>query len=102
MRLALSPLFRGSQRGKFAGYRPSQPTEIINEMKKRHSTEHFYLTVSCWGGYLAASSPSGCGGKEAASAIPCGILVDKAWTTWGRAVDSVRVEVRLVGGMLWH
>ncbi|MEM7437410.1 MAG: hypothetical protein AAF436_19820, partial [Myxococcota bacterium] len=47
-------------------------------------------TGSVLQGYLAGSPPSGCGGKEAASTIPCGINVDSVCTTWGRMVDAAR------------
>jgi hypothetical protein len=87
---------------KIAGVSLLQPPEIMREIEKDQSAEHFYLTVSRSRGYFAGSPPSGCGGKEAASAIPCGIIVDSACTTWGRKVDSARVVKCLVGGMLWH
>ncbi len=59
------------------------------EIKKPNAQQHLCLTAPRQGGYFAGSSPSGCGGKEAASATHCGIIVDRAWTTWGRRVDTV-------------
>jgi len=90
MRLPISLCPAGPEPRRIAGDHPSQLREIMNETKKKQTVEHLCLTVSCRGGYSAGSSPSGCGGKEAASAIPCGIIVDRAWITWGRWVDSVQ------------
>ena len=91
MRISLDTVFRVSGAGKFAVGSLLQPHEIMHEMKKEQSAQHFCLTVSRSRGYFPGSSPSGCGGKEAASAIPCGIIVDSGCTTWGRKVDSARM-----------
>jgi hypothetical protein len=56
---------------------PSQALEIKGERKKAHRADRFCLTGLAWRSYFAGSPPSGCGGKEAASAIPCGTIVDR-------------------------
>ena len=73
--------------GEKRALRDSQPPEIMGERKKAHHADRFCLTGPGSRSYSAGPPPSGCGGKEAASAIPCGTIVDKGCSTWGRPVD---------------
>ena len=63
--------------------RNSQVSEIIDERKKVVLADRFCLTGPGSRSYSAGPPPSGCGGKEAASAIPCGTIVDSGCSTWG-------------------
>ena len=81
----------------------SQHPEITGRSKKVHRADHFCLTDLGAGGYFAGPPPSGCGGKEAASATHCGTNVDSGGFRLGMAGGIYPGgEVRLVGGMLWH
>jgi hypothetical protein len=74
------------------GFWIAEPLEIPDENKKTHQADHFCLTELARRGYFAGSPPSGCGGKEAASATHCGRFVDSGGSAWGWPVESIRVE----------
>jgi len=65
----------------------SQLLEIADERKKEIRADRFCLTGPATRSYFAGPPPSGCGGNEATSAIPCGTIVDSGWSTWGWMVD---------------
>ena len=69
--------------GENAALRSSQMLEIMSEQKKVIQTDRFCLTGLGSRSYFAGPPPSGCGGKEAASATPCGTIVDSGCSTWG-------------------
>jgi len=69
--------------GENAALRDSQMLEIMSEQKKVVQADRFCLTGLGSRSYFAGPPPSGCGGKEAASAIPCGTIVDSGCSTWG-------------------
>ena len=72
--------------------RSPQHPGIASEREKAPRADHFCLTESVRGGYFAGSSPSGCGGKEAASATRCGAIVDIGGSACGWQVESFRME----------
>jgi hypothetical protein len=86
----------------FRGFLIVQLPGIMREMKKVTRTDRFCLTELVGEGYFASSPPSGCGGKEAASATCCGGIVDSEVYLGMAGGFPVSGEVRLVGGMLWH
>ena len=53
-----------------------QAPEISAQNDKVIRSDRFCLTELVTEGYFAGSPPSGCGGKEAASATCCGGIVD--------------------------
>ena len=66
---------------------PFQLLEIVAERKKAFQADRFCLTAPASRSYFAGPPPSGCGGNEATSAIPCGTIVDGGCSTWGWMVD---------------
>ena len=81
---------------------PSQLLEIASERKKGIRPDRFCLTGPAPRSYFAGPPPSGCGGNEATSAIPCGTIVESGGLPgdgWWIYLDG---ELRLVGGILWH
>ena len=77
---------------EICGFRIAQTAGITPESKKVHRVDHFCLTGLVREGYFAGSPPSGCGGKEAASATRCGRFVDSGGSAWGWPVEIIRVE----------
>jgi hypothetical protein len=102
MRLAQLMRDTLSRRANFRGFWISQTLEITLETKKVTAPDRFCLTDLVGQGYFAGSSPSGCGGKEAASATCCGGIVDSGVYLGMAGGFPVSGGVRLVGGMLWH
>jgi hypothetical protein len=80
------------ENAEIAAFGISQLIENTPESKKVHRADHFCLTELVAEGYFAGSPPSGCGGKEAASATRCGTNVDSGGSTWGWPVESIRLE----------
>ena len=80
------------ENAQIGGFWIFQAPEINGESKKVHRPDHFCLTELVREGYFAGSPPSGCGGKEAASATHCGRFVDSGGSAWGWPVEIIRVE----------
>lgn len=75
---------------------------IMPESEKAIRADRFCLTGPAPRRYFASSPPSACGGNEAASAIPCGTIVDSGHLPGDGRWINPDGDLRLVGGMLWH
>ena len=82
--------------------RPFQMLGITSESEKAIWADRFCLTAPAPRSYFAGPPPSGCGGNEATSAIPCGTIVDSGHLPGDGRWINPGGELRLVGGMLWH